>query len=200
MNSSIMNILPASGQEIVRQDYAGNTIIRSRIATASSRRLGYEKVLPRGVKVGLQGWERAHSQGQGTGHESAHAITYAPKEVNQGLQRLGVESAIVKLQEAITEQRFREKFVRPGDNIVLVLTTVTATHKKLERGRQINTNRLKEISYVVQSYSEQQRRFHTLFEASISVDDKDKNPGVQVEVDEMLSMKLIQRPNFLYGN
>lgn len=195
-----MNILPASGQEIVRQDYAGNTVIRSRIAAASSHRLGYEKALPRGVKVGLEGWERAHSQGQGTGHESAHAITYAPKEVNQGLQRLGVESTIVKLQEAITDAQFRKKFVRPGDNIILVLTTVTATHKKLDRGRQIDTNRLKEISYVVQSYSEKQRRFNTLFEASISVDDVEKNPRVQIEVDEMLSMKMIQSPNFLYGN
>lgn len=195
-----MNILPHDGQEIVRQDYAGSTIIRSRIATAPSHRLGYEKVLPRGVKVGLEGWERAHSQGQGTGHESAHAITYAPKEVNQGLQRLGVESTIVKLQEAITDSRFRETFVRPGDNITLVLTTVTATHKKLERGREINTNRLREITYVVQSYSEQLRRFNTLFEASISVDDSVKNPRVQIEVDDMISMKLIQSPNFLYGN
>jgi hypothetical protein len=200
MKNEFLKILPLPGQEIIRRDHFGNIVIRSRIGASSQTRLGYENILPRGVKVGLEGWERAHSQGQGTGHESAHGIVYAPREVNQGLQRLGIESTIIKLQEAITDRRFRERNILPKDNIILILTTVTGTHKKLEQGRQADTNRLKEITYVVQSYSEIRRSFTTLFEASIEVDDAVKNPRVRTEVNEFVSAKFIMSDHFLYGN
>lgn len=144
--------------EGVSRDALGNVVIRSRINAPPGRR-GYEKRFWPGVEVGLLGWERAHSQGNITGHESPHAIRYAPSEVNQHFQRLGIERFVQEL--------FQEK----AEDVVLWLTTVTATHP--------GTLRLREIQYRVDAV--RAGRSHALFEASITVEDKKVRPRVTVE-------------------
>lgn len=51
------------------KDAMGDTVIRSKLGPSTSR-LDFEQQLFRGIEVGLPGWERAHSQGHGTGHET----------------------------------------------------------------------------------------------------------------------------------
>ena len=144
--------------EGVSRDVFGSIVIRSKIKSPPGR-LGYEKMFWPGVEVGLVGWERAHSQGNITGHESLHAIRYAPREVNQHFQRLGIERFIQEL--------FKEK----ARDVDLWLTTVTATHPK--------TLRLKEIQYRVDAVRKGQSR--TLFEVSIMVEDKKTFPRITID-------------------
>ena len=96
------------------KDKLGATVIQSRLQ-ATAVRQGFEKkaLLP-GIEVGLVGWERSHSQGSGTGTESATAIRYAPSEVNQKYQNLGIERYLRELVE-----------LKPPDT-ELWLTTTTA--------------------------------------------------------------------------
>jgi hypothetical protein len=137
------------------RDALGATVIQSRLAPAVSRQ-GLEKLMFPGIEVGLPGWQRAHSQGAGTGFESSSAIRYAPEEVNQQYQRLGIERYL------------RELFsLKPADT-ELWLTTVTTTHPK--------TLRLKEIQYRVDALKGATSR--RLFEASIEVADHRINPRV----------------------
>ena len=139
------------------KDALGATVIQSRMQPAPGR-LGLEKQLFPGIEVGLLGWQRAHSQGSGTGFESPHAIRYAPEEVNQQFQRLGIERY---LRELLT--------LKPA-NTELWLTTVTATHPR--------TLRLKEIQYRVDAVKSGLSR--KLFEASIEVADQKINPRVTI--------------------
>src|ERR1700743_142073 len=79
-------------------------IIKSKIA-APVPRSDFEKRMFPGIELGLVGWERSHSQGAGTGQESASGILYAPSEVNQALQNKGIEQFLrdffkVKAQDA----------------------------------------------------------------------------------------------------
>lgn len=139
----------------------GGRVIQSRVA-APPGRLGFERQFFPGVEVGLTGWERAHSQGNITGRESPHGIRYAPREVNQAFQRLGIERFIRELFEEL----------RPG--VELWLTTVTYTHP--------GTLRLKEIQYRVDAKVRAASR--PLFEASIEVEDSRDNPKVWVHAME----------------
>ena len=68
------------------RDAFGSIVIQSRLRSAVGRQ-GFERQFFRGIELGLPGWQRAHSQGAGTGFESSHAIRYAPAEVNQQFQR-----------------------------------------------------------------------------------------------------------------
>ena len=139
------------------KDAFGATVIQSRLQPASGRQ-GFEKLLFPGIEVGLPGWQRAHSQGGGTGFESPNAIRYASEEVNQRFQRLGIERylrELVQLKPAGTE---------------LWLTTVTTTHAR--------TLRLKEIQYRVDAVRQGSSR--RLFEASIEVADQRLDPRVTV--------------------
>ena len=115
-------------------------------------------MVPR-IEVGLIGWQRAHSQGSGTGVESPMAIRYAPEEVNQQYQRLGIERYVRELLS-----------LKPADT-ELWLTTVTTTHPR--------TLRLKEIQYRVDAVKETTSR--KLFEASIEIADQRINPRVTVK-------------------
>ena len=134
----------------------GGIVIRSRLG-APAKRQGFErKALFPHIEVGLSGWQRAHSQGAGIGAESPHAIRYAPAEVNQHYQRLGIERHLKELVEH-----------KPA-NVELWLTTVTFTHPR--------TLRLKEIQYKVDAIRGPQRRI--LYEASIEVEDKRDNPRI----------------------
>jgi hypothetical protein len=141
------------------QDALGATVIQSRLRpTAGHRRSGFEKLMFPGIEVGLVGWQRAHSQGMGTGHESPNAIRYAPEVVNQRFQRLGIERY---LRELVA--------LKPADT-ELWLTTVTATHPR--------TLRLKEIQYRVDAVKRGMSR--RLFEASIEIADQKLNPQVTI--------------------
>lgn len=139
------------------RDALGAIVIRSRLRPAPGRQ-GFERLLFPGIEVGLPGWQRAHSQGSGTGFESPSAIRYAPEEVNQQFQRLGIERYLRELVE-----------LKPADT-ELWLTTVTATHPR--------TLRLKEIQYRVDAVRNGLPR--RLFEASIEIADERFNPRVTV--------------------
>lgn len=141
------------------RDALGGIVIESRIAESPGRS-GYERRFFPGVEVGLPGWQRAHSQGSGTGHESPHAIRYAPAEVNQEFQRLGIERFI------------RELFEAKAADVELRLKTVTYTHP--------GTLRLKEIQYRVDAVRRGVSR--PLFEASIEVENKRDRPRVAANV------------------
>lgn len=141
--------------EGTRKDVFGATVIQSRLQPATSRQSFERRLLP-GVEVGLIGWQRSHSQGSGTGRESPEAIRYAPEEVNQALQRLGIERYL------------RELFsLKPADT-ELWLTTVTETHS--------GTLRLKEIQYRVDAVRGNADR--RLFEAEIQIANERLNPKV----------------------
>ncbi len=128
------------------RDPSGAIVIRSRLAPAAERRDLEKQMLP-AIAVGLAGWQRAHSQGAGTGVESAHGIFYAPEEVNQEYQRLGIERYL------------RELLQLTPRGVALWLTTVTSAHPL--------TRRLKEIQYRVDAVRGRDSR--RLFEASIEV-------------------------------
>lgn len=140
------------------RDALGAIVIQSRLRPAVSRQAFETQMFP-GVEVGLAGWQRAHSQGAGTGSESPHAIRYAPEEVNQQFQRLGIERHLRDCLDG-----------KPAD-VDLWLTTVTSTH--------IRTLRLKEIQYRVDAVRNDESR--RLFEASIEIADSRFNPRVTVQ-------------------
>jgi hypothetical protein len=140
------------------KDALGSTVIQSRLGPAVSRQ-GFEKLMFPGIQVGLLGWQRAHSQGGGTGSESPMAIRYAPEEVNQQYQRLGIERYL------------RDLFALKPADTDLWLTTVTTTHPR--------TLRLKEIQYRVDAIKGAASR--KLFEASIEVADQKIHPRVTVK-------------------
>lgn len=142
------------------RDAMGGIVIRSELQAPAGIRAGFENQLFRGIQVGLQGWQRAHSQGQGTGTESERGILYAPEEVNQRYQNSGIESYLREL--------FNEK---PSDE-KLCLTTVTYAHTR--------SLRLKEIQYRVDAIK-QGSTSRILFEASIEVENRKDNPKVSVQ-------------------
>lgn len=145
------------------KDVFGATIIRSKLGPASVRKNLQTRLLPC-VEVGLIGWQRAHSQGSGTGVESSEAIRYAPQEVNQAYQNLGIERY---LRELI--------MLKPPDT-ELWLTTVTEAHP--------GTFRLKEIQYRVDAVRGSEHR--RLFEAEIQVANQRLSPVVTVNATPYL--------------
>ena len=140
------------------RDALGAIVIQSRLGPAAERQHFEKQIFP-GIEVGLPGWQRAHSQGAGTGLESPFAIRYAPEEVNQHFQRLGIERYLRKLLDQ-----------KPADTD-LWLTTVTSTHPR--------TLRLKEMQYRVDAVRKGLSR--RLFEASIEIEDKRFNPRVTIQ-------------------
>jgi hypothetical protein len=145
----------------VWRDALGGIVIESRVGKPTGRK-GYERQYFPGIDVGLIGWERAHSQGNITGHESPHAIRYAPREVNQAYQRLGIERFI------------RELFEAKAADVELLLATVTYTHP--------GTLRLKEIQYRIDVL--RRGRKIPLFEAAIMVENKKVAPRVTTSAME----------------
>ena len=138
------------------RDAFGDLVIVSRLRPAVERN-GYEKQIFSGIQFGLDGWQRAHSQGAGTGNESAEGIRFAPPEVNLVYQNRGIE-------------KFLRKLVADNPSTELWLTTVTATHPR--------TLRLKEIQYRVDAVHRGQSR--CLLEAGIEVSNDTVNPRVTV--------------------
>ena len=147
------------------KDALGDTVIQSKLGPGVNRQ-GFERILLPAIQVGLAGWQRAHSQGSGTGAESPYAIRYAPEEVNQEYQRLGIERYLRELVE----------FKSADDE--LWLTTVTSTHP--------GTLRLKEIQYRVDVVSNRFSR--KLFEAGIEVENKKDKPRVTITATPFVVM------------
>ena len=147
------------------RDALGSIVIQSWLRSGASRR-NFETQFFRGVEVGLPGWQRAHSQGAGTGCESPHASRYAPEAVNQEFQRLGIERYL------------RELFAEKPADTELWLTTVTATHPR--------SLRLKEIQYRVDALRNGSSR--RLFEASIEVANELLNPRITVQATPFASI------------
>lgn len=135
------------------------TVIKDRKIGPPADRQRFERLMFPGVELGLMGWERAHSQGAGTGTESPLAILYAPSVVNQKLQNQGIEEFIRTLQ--------KQKL----DDVDLLLTTSTRAW--------MGTRRLASIEYVVSA-----RRFGrvtALLETSIEVENRRDHPRVVVD-------------------
>lgn len=139
------------------RDRLGDLVIQSRLRPSVGRR-GYERQFFRGIEFGLAGWQRAHSQGGGTGSESAEGIRFAPEAVNQAYQNHGIERF---LRELVTEYNGQAE---------LWLTTVTSTHA--------GTLRLKEIHYEVNVVRDGQDR--CLFAAGIEVSNDIQSPRVTI--------------------
>ncbi|EDZ67240.1 hypothetical protein NOC27_567 [Nitrosococcus oceani AFC27] len=148
----------STSEEVVRRGADGSIVIQSEVGPPAKRK-DYERKLLPGVKVRLKGWERAHSQGAGTGAEAKAGIFYAPPKVNQELQNRGIEKYI------------RELYVNKPADVKLFLTTETKAYP--------GTLRLKTINYRVEAERGGQRRI--LFEASLEVENKRANPKVTVE-------------------
>jgi Bacterial toxin 4 len=203
-NSRFSELLPPAHGELISESYSGSKVIRSIVQKSSASRLHLEKRLLPGIEVGLPDWERAHSQGRITGHESAHGIVYAPREVNQITQRLGIERFIAELYQ------IKDQYEKREDNLTIVLTTSTSTHKMLYDNQLVETNCLKEITYVIQVHHPKQKRFITMFEATIEVDKpgyttivdgkeiKPNDPRVSLSVDTQLSGRLLYSKNPFY--
>jgi Bacterial toxin 4 len=140
-------------------------VIRRRVGPAVPRK-HFERMLLPGSKIGMKDWQRAHSQGAGTGYESDRGILYAPTMVNQELQNRGIERLI------------RELYAERRPDAGLALTTVTTPHP--------GTSVLKQIEYKLEGEFRGER--HTLIEASINIDINWKDllhPRVTFEADRM---------------
>jgi hypothetical protein len=140
----------------VRETHDGATAICNEVKESTSRK-GYEKLLLPGVKAGLEGWHRAHSQGAGLGNEMKEGIVYAPGKVNQGLQNHGIEKYIRDIRDQLSS------------DAKLLLTTETKAHSDL---------RLEYINYKLEAESNDQRT--RLFEASIEVENKLNDPKISI--------------------
>jgi hypothetical protein len=138
----------------------GALVIKSVIGLSEPRRHTERQFFP-GVEVGLTGWQRAHSQGAGTGAECAKGIRYAPAEVNQALQNKGIERQIREMYKTASER-----------GITLHQTTETRTHP--------GTLRLASITYRIDGSKEGQKPIRML-EAEITIENKRDNPRVTVD-------------------
>lgn len=140
----------------------GTLTIESTVGPSLGR-LGYEHHMLRGVEVlDRTGWERAHSQGNITGHESAFGILYAPQAVNQQFQRLGIEGFIRDLNGQV------------GSDVTLRLITETRAHP--------GTRRLESITYRVDAVAADGRRVR-MYEARIEVQDSLDSPRVHASAE-----------------
>ena len=141
---------------------ADGTVVITSVVGPSVGRQGYEKRMMLGVEVGLKKWERAHSQGQGTGHENPFGILFAPREVNQAFQNRGIEKHIRLLFKEIIPPEF-----------TIHLTTETKAHP--------GTRRLASIEYKIEISKPGTDGRHLLYEASISVANEKVNPKVSID-------------------
>jgi hypothetical protein len=147
-----------SSGRIISETRVGRTmVIKSEIGLPPGTRLGTEKLLPRGVEVGRPGWQRAHSQGQITGAESGEGILLAPEEVNQKLQKTGIEQFVSDLN------------LQKAEDVSIYMTTETTARS--------GTLALESITYRIEA-SRAGGRPTILYEAEITVDQGVENPDV----------------------
>lgn len=148
--------------EFTRNPNTGEIVICN-YAGPGHPRQGFEGDMPYAAEVGLAGWHRAHSQGAGTGKESAHGILYAPPEVNLEFQNLGIERFV---REAVTQ-------LDPGAK--MILTTSTKAHP--------GTQRLASIEYKIEMEVDGVRT--TVFEAGLEVQNVRDKPKVRSWANEL---------------
>ena len=117
-----------------------------------------EMGLPDYVKSDL---ERAHSQGQSLSFESPYAIPYAPREVNQVYQNLGIEEFLRVLRD------------NQPEGVVFSLKTNTRFHP--------DTRKLSLIEYTVTATFRGERR--TLFSTGIRVEWNLEKPVASIASD-----------------
>src|SRR5579884_804006 len=152
---------PAPGTVTRRAD--GTTVIQNELG-APTRRRGYEKDLLPGSQVGLEGYERAHSQGAGFGTEAREGILYAPREVNQEIQNRGIESFIRDLQSM------------KAPDVKFLVTTETQAHP--------GTRRLKEINYRIDALRPGDAKPTRVYEVSIEVGAEPNNPKIVIDAQK----------------
>jgi hypothetical protein len=152
---------PIPPDAIVQRMPDGRLSIRSRVRSPQAR-AGAENAIPPATEVGLEGWDRAHSQGPGLGAENPEGIRYAPLEVNRGYMSR-VENAI------------RELYKLKPEGVELELTTVTETHP--------NTLRLKSIEYQVDEVRGGQRT--PIWSAEITIQNQRISPRIGISVDHV---------------
>jgi hypothetical protein len=144
------------------------TVIESELAPGT-KRANYEQGLYSRSEMQRKDYagsdlERAHAQGAGTGFEAKYGISYAPREVNQELQNLGIEEFL----------RLLETY-RPKDVVFQLLTVVR---------RHPGSLRLSEIIYRLDAIYQSQRRF--VFSTGIRVPTgSDPRPAIADDLTEV---------------
>jgi len=118
------------------------TVIESRLAPGT-RRAKYEGEYYSRSEMGRKDYvdsdlERAHAQGAGTGFEARFGISYAPREVNQELQNIGVEEFLRLIEThrpaEVTFQLLTEVKRHPGSlRLAQVLYRLDAVYKGQRR-------------------------------------------------------------------
>jgi len=156
------DFIEINGKHKIWQDKDGAIYHDSEVGDSLGSRAGTEKEFfsagDSGIE-GLEGMERAHSLGQGTGFESPFGIRSAPKLVNQLLQNQGIEELIRTLHASL----------KASGNKVRVKTR-TKTHNA--------SLRLKEITYKLEITTSKGKAV-PLFEYAIEVGNKGlPNPSV----------------------
>lgn len=164
--------LPPAGQRVVYEFPSGQRVWRlpdGRIAHESivepppGRRLGYEHTFRTQRKAKIPGppHEKAHTFGPILGAESPYGILYAPREVNQLLQRHGVEGYLNRLNRVI-----------PDGTALRVHTETTQ--------RQL-TMRLQEIQYSVDVVEIDSGAIRPFLTFGIIVDGTFQNPRIAID-------------------
>lgn len=139
---------------------SGDEVVLSVLDFPTGERSRFEeKLLPPG-KIGLVDYQRCHSQGQGTGHESALGIFYAPKKLNQEIQNHGIEKYLRELVEE-----------NSGSGWELRLLTVATPHP--------GTELLANLEYEVHAWSGND--FRLLFGISISISSNISDPKIVID-------------------
>jgi hypothetical protein len=156
---------------IAIREYYGSLRITSQVGPPPVR-ARYENLLYPSIEVGLLGWERAHSQGAGTGQEHAQGICYTPQGVHQQPQNQGIERLI------------RELYQEKAEAVELFLTTET----KCLPG----TRRLKSIICMLEAQRNHQKI--RLWEAEITVEDKRVAPRVGISATPDSSVEPFLKP------
>jgi hypothetical protein len=142
----------------------GGIVICQQLGPALARRHYENKALVPPRDAGLPGWQRAHSQGPGTGFESMNAISFVPRDLNLKLQNAGIEARLRKLYELAANC---------PQPVEVWLTTETYRHP--------GTDMLKQQIYRVDAVHAGQQVL--LFEADIECGNDKIKPRITVSVD-----------------
>lgn len=146
----------------------GTVTVETKLGEPTDRR-NFEDYLPTSTELGLKcAYERAHSQGAGTGVESPYGLALATREVNQELQNHGVEAFIRELQ------------AHKRDDVDLYLRT------------EVNTDGLylQSINYVLEAanksdgFIENRQERATLLTANIDVSSSRDDPRATFDADD----------------
>ncbi len=165
-----MQVFP--GGERVWRTPAGEIVIEWVLGRGKGR-AGHEKDLPARSEYELPEYadallERAHSAGQGTGFESPHAIRLAAREINQRVQRWGIELFLRRLSEQFPRSEFPD--------LQLEASTTTSTVP--------GSLRLQSIDYRVDAVHGGVRDW--LLQFRIEVGGEPGNPRLTIPADSLI--------------